>query len=273
MRLKLRWISCALLLGICVPWGLAQQPAKDRTPPKQPTGAQANSVPETETIPPPQSGQTTPPASASGFMDPVQVRALAHKIWLAEYRITDLLTQVHPEKWKMSTVARNSFNQTLETLHKTLDGLEEWRAQFEKRPDSMYLGFEVYTAMNAALPRLDAVASATTQFENSSLGAQYSQAGNQLFDMQQTLLPYLAYLVRNSDQLVYGAQTNLAGCQTELGRLLRGQGGPAKPLKNTFVELHRRRRSRVQTDTRTSPQAGKEKSTTKPDDKAEPKPK
>jgi len=272
MRSKPHLISCALLLGMCIPSGLAQQPVKDRTPPEQAAGAQAGSVPETETIPPPQSAQTAPPASASGFMDTVQAKALAHKIWLTEYRINDLLTQVHPEKWKMSNVTRNSFNQTVENLHKALEGLEEWRAQFEKRSDSMYFGFQIYAEMDAALPRLDAVARATSQFENSSLGLQYSQAGNQLFDLQQALQPYLAYLVRSSDQLLYGAQTNLAGCQTKLGQLLKGQGGPAKPLKNTFVELHGRRRGSGQPKARTSPQDGKEKSTSKPDNKAEPKP-
>ena len=133
-------------------------------------------------------------------MEPAQVKALAHKIWIAEYRINDLLTHVHPEKWKTSNVTRNSFNQTLENLHKALEGLEEWRAQFEKRPDSMYFGFQTYAAMNAALPRLDGVARAVSQFENPSLGAQYSQAGNQLFDLQQALQPYVAYLLRNPDQ-------------------------------------------------------------------------
>jgi hypothetical protein len=204
-------------------------------------------------------------------MDPVQVKALAHKVWIAEYRINDLLTQVHPEKWKVSNVTRNSFNQTLDNLHRALEGLEEWRVQFEKRPDSVYLGFQIYAGMNAALPCLDGVARAASQFENSSLGAQYSQAGDQLFDLQQTLQPYLAYLLRSSDQLLYGAQTNLAGCQRELGTALRGQGGPAKPLKNTFVELRVRRHSKGQPNARTSSGGEKEKSASKPEKKAEPK--
>jgi hypothetical protein len=192
-------------------------------------------------------------------MEPAQVKALAHKIWLAEYRINDLLTQVHPEKWKISNATRNSFNQTLENLHKGLEGLEEWRAQFEKRPDSMYFGFQTYAAINAALPRMDGVARAASQFENPSLGAQYSQAGNQLFDLQQALQPYVAYLLRNSDQVLYVAQTNLAGCQNELGNALRGQGGPAKPLKNTFVEFHEGQHSDGQPEERRSPQGGREK--------------
>ena len=271
MKSRIQSLSCTLLLAFCVASGLAQQPAKDQTPPKQAAGAQAGSLPPTETIPAPQPAQTSKPVNDPGFMEPVQVKALAHKIWMAEYRITDLLTQVHAEKWKTSNVTRNSFNQTLENLHKALEGLEEWRAQFEKRPDSMYFGFQTYAEMNAALPRLDGVARAVSQFQNPSLGAQYSQAGNQLFDLQQALQPYLAYLLRNPDQLLYVAQTNLAGCQNELGSALRGQGGPAKPLKNTFVEFHGRRHSNGQPDARTSPRGGKKKSASKTEKKAEPK--
>jgi hypothetical protein len=272
MRSQTQPIVFVFLLGTCVSSGLAQQPVKDQTPPRQAAGDQAGSVPATETIPPPQPAQTPQPVNAPGFMEPAPVKALAHKIWMAEYRINDLLTQVHPEKWKVSNITRNSFNQTLENLRSGLEGLEGWRAQFEKRPDSVYLGFQTYAAINAALPRLDGVAHAASQFENPSLGAQYSQAGNQLFDLQQALQPYLAYLLRNSDQLVNAAQTNLAGCQNELGNALRGQGGPAKPLKNTFVELHGRRHGDGRPGDRASPRGGKKRSAGKADKKAESQP-
>jgi hypothetical protein len=136
----------------------------------------------------------------------------------------------------------------------------------------MYFGFQTYAAMNAALPRLDGVGRAATQFENPSLGAQYSQAGNQLFDLQQALQPYIAYLLRNPDQLLYMAQTNLAGCQNQLGNALRGQGEPAKPFKNTFVEFHGRRHNNGQPDARTSPRDAEKKSARKTEKNAEPKP-
>jgi hypothetical protein len=272
MRSKPQLTICIFLLGMCVSSALAQQPAKDQTPPGQAAGAQAGSVPATETIPPPQPAQTPQPINAPGFMEPAQVKALAHKIWIAEYRINDLLTQVHPEKWKISNVTRNSFNQTLENLHQGLEGLEEWRAQFEKRPDSAYFGFQTYAAINAALPRLDSVARAASQFENPSLGAQYSQAGNQLFALQQALQPYVAYLLRNSDQVLNVAQTNLAGCQNELGNALRGQGGPAKPLKNTFVDFHGGRHGDGQPGDRRSPQGGSQKSRSKTKKTAESQP-
>ena len=268
MTSKTHSISCALVIGFCVTSGLAQQSVKDQTPPKQAVGAPAGSVPETETIPPPQLAPAPQPVNAPGFMDPGQVKALAHQIWVAEFRINDLLTQVHPERWKVSNITRNSFNQTLENLHGALEGLEEWRVKFEKRPDSMYFGFQTYAAMNAALPRLDGVGRAASQFEDSGLGAQYSQAGDQLFDLQQALQPYVAYLLRNPDQALYVAQTNLAGCQRELGNALRGQGGPATPLKNTFVEFHARRHGDGLPENHTSPRGGK-KSPSKTERKAE----
>ena len=269
MRSKTQSIVCIFLLGMCVSSGLAQQPVKDETPPAQAAGAQAGSVPATETIPPPQPAQTPQAVNAPGFMEPAQVKALAHKIWMAEYRINDLLTQVQPEKWKISNVTRNSFNQTLENLRSGLEGLEEWRAQFENRPDSMYFGFQTYAAMNAALPRLDGVARAASQFENSSLGAQYSQVGDQLFDLQQALQPYIAYLLRSPDQAVYVAQTNLAKCQSELGSALSGHREPAKPLKNTFVEFHARRHREGKAEDRKSTRDRKEESASKVEKKAE----
>jgi hypothetical protein len=202
-------------------------------------------------------------------MEPAQVRVLAQHIWAAEARIRELLKTLHPERWKTSNVTRNSFIQTLENLHQALDALEKWRAQFEDRPESMYLGFQTYAEINAVLPRLDGVGRAASHFENASLGAQYSEAGNQLFDLQQALQPYVAYLLRNPDQLLYAAQSNLAGCQNELGKL-RGQGEPAQPLKNTFIEFHARRHSDGAPDDGKPPRDGKKKVTSKTDKKPDP---
>jgi len=270
MRSKTYFLNCSLFLAVSICAGLAQQSVKDQTPPKQAAGEQAGSFPETVTIPPPQAAHQ--PANATGFMEPAQVKVLARKIWVTEFRIQDLLKTLQPAKWKTTNVIRSSFNQTLDNLNKSLQGLEEWRAQFEKRPDSIYFGFQTYAAINAALPRLDGVAHAVSQFENPSLGAQYSQAGNQLFDLQQALEPYIAYLLRNPDQLLYVAQSNLAECQNELGNVLRGQGGPAKPMKNTFVEFHARRRREGHGEDRKSTGAGKKESASKTDQKTESQP-
>ncbi len=200
-------------------------------------------------VPVPASSQATSrtPSSEAGDMDAAQVKALLQKVWLAEYRINDLLGEVRPERWKLSGEARDSFNQSLRTLRTQLSSLEEWRGQFEKRTDSVYLGYETYVAINAVLPRLEGVTRGVSRYENPSLGAQYSQAGNQLFDLQQTIGPYLGLELRNQDQLFLAMQNNLANCQNQLGYAMRGTLRPAMPVRNAAPVRPERRHAQPRT--------------------------
>lgn len=214
---------------------------------QQPANAPAQSKPgpalETETVETSRPAPATPAAAQAGegLMEPAQVRELLHKVWLAEYRLNDLFTEVHPERWKLADPARSSFQQTFETLRSQLEALEEWRGQLDARPDSMYLGYMTYATIDALLPRLDGVTRMISQRENASLGAQFSQAGNQLFDLQQTLQPYLMYLLRSQDQLLRASQTNLAACQNQLSFAMRGRGQPVRPMKNIRPDFKGRR--------------------------------
>lgn len=212
-------------------------PQKPKAPP-HPNEPATEQV-ETETIGPTGPAPAVPAARAdsSGYMEPAQVKVLTHKLWLAEFRLNDLLSQVNPEKWKMSPATRKSFDQTMDSLHKSLAGVEDWRGQFEKRPDSLYLGFQTYVAISAVLPRVDGVARGVTQYENASLGAQYSQSGNQFFDLQQSIQPHLAYLLKNQDNMFSATQSNLASCQNELNYAERNKEGHATPMKNIAPEF------------------------------------
>lgn len=230
----------ALFITLLVaPCALGQQPSPAAKPPERAPSA----PPETETIQvapaPPSPLQKL--SSETGGMDPAALREGLHKMAILEYRINDLLSQVQPAKWKISDGARKSFEQTLDTLRKQLAALEEWRAQFDKRPESMYLGYKTYVTINMVLPRLDGVARSVSQYENPSLGAQYSQAGNQLFDQQQAIEPYLSFLLRNQDGLLLGSENNLAACQNQLGYAMRGRGEQAIPMKNINPKFKGRR--------------------------------
>jgi hypothetical protein len=225
-----------LFLGVSLP-AVAQQPAK------APAQATPDQTLPTESV---QTLQPTPAAmpAGEGYMEPAQVKEILHKVWLAEYRLNDLLTQVHPERWKLADSARKSFQQTFETLRAELKGLEEWRSQLDARSDSMYLGYMMHASIDAVLPRLDAVARMVSTHENASLGAQFSQAGNQLFDLQQAVQPYLVYLLRNQDQLLRAAQGNLASCQNELSYAMRGRTEHVTPMKNIRPNFKGRRKPR-----------------------------
>ena len=237
-------IFLALFVAVCPLSALAQSSPRKTSLPPHPNEPASQEV-QTETIVAP--GQTpaipSSQAGATGYMEPAQVKALAHKIWLAQYRLNDLLAQVHPEKWKMSPTVKQSFDQSLESLHKSLAAEEDWRSQFEARPDSLYLGFQTYMAISAVLPRVEGVAHSVTQYENASFGGQYSQAANQLFDLQQSIEPHLAYLLKNQDNVMLIAQTNLASCQNELNFAEHDKEGHAIPMKNIAPVFQGRRRT------------------------------
>jgi hypothetical protein len=234
--MKLVAILVAILACSAGAWAEKPEQAQPEVKPPAPAG-----TPQTETV---GGAQPVPAAPAGdGYLTPAQVKELLHKVWLAEYRINDLLTEVHPERWKLSPAARSSFQQTIETLRAQLAALDGWRTQLEARPESMYLGYMTYAAIDAVLPRLDGVARSIAQHENASLGAQFSQAGNQLFDLQQTFGLYLGTLLRNQDQVLQALQNNLAACQNELGYALRARPATAKPVKNVITQYQGRRQS------------------------------
>jgi len=228
--------SVLVLLFAFIPLTVRAQSTVHKAPPDKPLVAPVTQEIETEkigapaTTPPPVTA-TVPPGTP-GYLEPAQVKALLHKLWLTQFRINDLLAQLQPEKWRIPDVARKSFGQTLESLHQALSSEEDWRAQFDVRPDSLYLGFQTYAAINSVLPRLEGVAQSVAQYENPSFGGQYSQAANQLFDMQQALQPHVAFLLKNQDGVMLAAQTNLASCQNELGFAMHSRQEKATPMKN-----------------------------------------
>ena len=255
-----------LLIAICPLATLGQSTAKKPVPPPHPNTPASQEL-QTEKIVGP--GQTPAVPSAqqgtTGFLEPTQVKVLTHKIWLAQYRLNDLLSQVHPEKWKIPPATRQSFDQSLDSLRKSIAAEEDWRSQFDARPDSLYLGFQTYMAIGAVLPRVDGVARSVSQYENPSFGGQYSQAANQLFDLQQLIEPHLAYLLKNQDNAMLIIQTNLASCQNELNFAEHNKEGHATPMKNIVPEFKGRKRnahaapaaSGAKTGDATNPSAGK----------------
>jgi hypothetical protein len=227
----MKLLLLALWVAVCPTTILAQAPSA-QTPPH--ANAPASQEIQTETIGPPGQTPATPstPTNSTGYLAPEQVKAWTHRIWLAQFRLNDLLTQVHPDKWKMSPATRQSFEQSLQSLHTAIAAEENWRSQFDARPDSVYLGFQTYMAISAVLPRVDGIAHSVAQFENPSFGGQYTQAANQLFDLQQLIEPHLAYLLKNQDDLLLATQTNLASCQHELNFAEHDKEGRATPMKN-----------------------------------------
>ncbi len=177
-----------------------------------------------------------------GAMDAAQMKAALDRVRMMEYRINDLLTDVHVERWKLPDAARDSVRQTVAALGAQARDMADWRGQFEKRTDSVYLGFELFAAINAVLPSVETIARIVSEHETPAFGAEFSRAGNELSEVQQTMGSYLRLLLRNQDAGVLALENNLAGCERNLGEAMRERSVPAKSLKNAPpVRPHRKR--------------------------------
>lgn len=238
----MRFLTLMILAGLVAPCVATAQTSQAQ--PKPSAGASASGGIETEHVKIPEYLQA-PPRSMSnqpGYMEPAQVQALLIKIWQSAAHVRDLLTLVRPGSMKMSAAARASFNSNLDMLRRNLDALEKSRAQFAGRVDSEYLGFETYAGISAVLPPLDQLAQAVSRYNHSGLDANFNQAWNEMLTMQQSLKPYLAFLLRNHDQIFLVMENNLYGCQNELNYAMRGAGGRAAPMRNVLPAFKGRRR-------------------------------
>lgn len=213
----------------------SQQPGAE--PPSPAGGVQPPLVQEAS------QGPLKPPPGNAGYVDTAKLKSVLYKIRMTEYRINDLLTDVHLERWKLPEAVRSSLSQMLATLRAEVGALESWRGQLEQRPDSAYMAYQTYAAIDSVLTRLDGVSRAVSEHETPGFGAQYTQAGGKLFDLQQTIGAYVGFLLRNQDQVVLALENNLAGCQNSLGIAMRGSEGRAKPVKNSAPIRPFRRRT------------------------------
>src|SRR5207247_10059652 len=167
--------------------------AAPAAPPSQPAAKQPAPVavvaaPQTEQVTAP---QAAPPPSTStelaGSITPEQVKTLMQQVYVATFRLGDLMTLVHPERWKVPETVRDSFKQDLATLRDHLRALEASRRQFADQPDSPYLGYAVYVAIPPVVSSLGRIAQNVSQFENPRLASQVGQAGIWLREAGQTL--------------------------------------------------------------------------------------
>ncbi|HEV2352377.1 MAG TPA: hypothetical protein VG028_21285 [Terriglobia bacterium] len=208
-----------------------------QAPPAAPNKAQPNPSQEIQTqkieSPPAHPEQPATLNNVTGSLPAAELKVLLKNVRFSEYRINDLLTDVHPEKWKLPEATLESFNQSLKTLHNQVDALEQWRGQFEQRPDSLYLGFETYSTIDTVLPRLNGVTQSIGEHETAAYAAQFSRAWGQLFDLQQSIGGYVSSLMQSQDQVMVDYASNMAACQQSLSAAMRGKSSRATYTRNS----------------------------------------
>ena len=194
--------------------GKAEAPAtalQPQTPPAP--SAQPPPAPTQQSQPASSSqGQPGPAANEGVKLEPAQLRDLLQRIYVVTFRFTDLVGILQPDKWKMDDAARQSFNQTLETVRGQLKTLDENRTQFLEKPENLDLAGKTDAAITALFPNLDVVAADVTQYDNPAQGTQYKQPGDQLRELQKSLHPYVLYLRTRAE----AALAPIPGVQTEV---------------------------------------------------------
>ena len=186
---------------------------------------------------PVQSGQAEPTSTTGEGvkLEPAQLSDLLRKVYLAAFRFTDLLSILQTDKWKMDSVARQSFNQTLDTVRGQLKTMDESRQQFQEKPENSDLADKTDAAITAVLPNIDSVAAAVTQYDGPAQGTQYRQPSNRLRELQDLLRPYVRYLHAKAEAALAappGVQTEVIQPSTTVKAIIPADiSGPPLPLQ------------------------------------------
>jgi hypothetical protein len=238
----MRFFALLISLGLLTPITLAAQSSTQETTPPTSETSRPEQI-QTERIKVPEYLQAPPQTMANqpGYMEPAQTRQLLLKLWQREERVKDLITQVNPEELKIPAAAIGTFNSNLDKLRRNLATLEMTRQKFESRVDSEYLGFETYAGISEILPSIQRLSVTLSRYNSPSLEGEFNQAWNDLLTMRQSLKPYLSFLLRNHDQIFVTVETNLAGCQNELGYKKYNANGSAKSMRNVLPDFKGRR--------------------------------
>ena len=247
----MRFFALLIVFGFLAPGTLAAQSATT----KPESGAASSEQIQTERIKVPQYIQAPPRAMANqpGYMEPAQTHNLLMKLWQAEARVNDLMTQIHPEQLHMPAGTLAAFNNDLDLLRRNIAALEKSRQLFDSRVDSEYLGFETYAGISQILPPLGRLTATVSRYNNPSLEGELQQAWNDMLTMQQSVKPYLAFLLRNHDQIFATMEMNLAGCQNELGYKKYNANGSPKNMRNVLPDFKGRRVRKKTNNTAATP--------------------
>jgi hypothetical protein len=210
-------------------------------PGKPDAGLQTEKI-VTHAAPPPPATTVETPVSMKIY----QARVLLHKVYVATFRVSDLLGVVHPERWTAPQPARDSFNREALALRNHLKALEDARGQFDEYPEDAYRGFQTYLAITPVIGDLSRISHDLAQLEGPKMAADLVQPRQWLGETQHGLEPYLNFILQSREQAIRGFQADLASCQNTLNYALRPR--PAAPMPNIMPALKGVRHPRPTSD-------------------------
>jgi hypothetical protein len=188
-------------------------------PPAPPAGSQpATAAPAAGAPSPPPAatpaGSAANPAAASGSapssgesgqIGADQPRSILRQIYLAAFRLQDLLTLLKPDLWHLDDAARKEYDQQLDKVRSDLKAVEDAQNQYANQPQNGELGNQTNSAVSTLLASAGDLLNPTSQHLTSAELSPYMQAVEQLSKQQQSLTTYLAYVTQESQRQVAAA--------------------------------------------------------------------
>src|SRR5487761_99601 len=152
-----------------------------------------------------------PPVPSPPPLDPVQVKALLSKVYLASARINDLIGLVQPDKWKMNDADRALLQEKLSSLQSQMKALEQARYQLFYNPEDPSRAAQASAALSAAVPAIRVIAALVGQYGSATDAAQLNQPTADLAEAEGQLASYSAYLQQRIQQRLAARPAGLPG--------------------------------------------------------------
>ncbi|MGH9327828.1 MAG: hypothetical protein ACRD2B_14255 [Terriglobia bacterium] len=184
------------------------KPAPVSPPVSAPGRSEAKAAPAN--VAPP-AAKPAPATVTARTLQPEQVKALMQKAFLATARINDLLSVAQPAKWKMTNAERALLNDRVQTVNLQLKTLEKWRYGLFYHPENAKDAEGTVQSIHTLVPELQGIASAISQYQGASSGAQFSKAVEDLASTAYSLSPYVASLEEEHQQHLAAQAAALRG--------------------------------------------------------------
>jgi hypothetical protein len=201
----------------------------------QPPPAPAGVSVETEVIKP--SAAQPPLTVAAPEKSPLnneQLKTLLYQAYVPAFRLKDLLSQEHPDAWKIPAAERTLYNDSAQALEKRLADLASWRDQLEAHPESLDAAFETYAALGKISEPAGIVGHMVGQYGDPKDGSEYAEKARQVAEFRDQIEPYVGYLLRRHDEAIGTVERNFVRCETELTSVMRPTTVAAEPMKNVL---------------------------------------
>jgi hypothetical protein len=210
----------------------------------QPPPAPGGVTVETEVIKP--SAAQPPITVAAPEKSPLnneQLKTLLYQAYVPAFRLKDMLSQEHPDTWKIPAAERTLYNDSAQALEKRLADLASWRDQLEAHPESLDAAFQTYAALGKISEPAGIVGHIVSQYGDPKDGSEYAEKARQVAEFRDQIEPYVGYLLRRHDEAIGTVERNFVRCETELTSVMRPTTVAAEPMKNVLPVFKGRGRS------------------------------